>query len=631
MNENEHKPTIRILPDFIANQIAAGEVVQRPESVIKELVENAMDAGADTIVVVVRDAGKSLMHVVDNGYGMSRADLELSIKRHATSKIYSADDLERIRTYGFRGEALASISSVANIEIRTKRAADTVGWKLTAEPNKEQEIMPGGAENGTQVFVRNLFYNTPARRKFLKSNLTEFRHISTTMMKFAIINPDKRFTFYDGDNLIFDFHPQKVPERIIAAMGREFESALMRVKSLTDEIKISGYIAEPHLARQSRSGQFLYLNRRSISSRMLSHAIFTAFERLIDKGLHPVYMINLEIDPERVDINVHPQKQEVKFDNEKYIYDLLHKAAAEALQNHALIPGIEFEEQVSSNPIRAMKQSEGGETILVNRQTGEIVDPGNSKRPDLASNESFRSGPPEKEFRHFDNERRGPVSDQEMSAFDALFGKSEKGSPNTALPRRIENQEDKRSFQLGNKFIAIISRDSLLLLDQQESHRRILYEKALKTLKSGKGESQELLFAESVKLNPAQTAALKEIEKDLQKIGFYFKRVDEATLSLVSVPVDIKSGEEVKTFIEVIENFESGAGPDDEKRKEKMARAFSVRAAVKTGDKLNAEEMNMIFDNLGYCENPNYGPDGNPTRINLSLEDLNKLFNRKKS
>jgi DNA mismatch repair protein MutL len=375
MNEKSEN-IIRILPDFIANQIAAGEVVQRPESVVKELVENSLDSGATCIILVVKNAGKSLIHVVDNGSGMTKNDLELSVKRHATSKVFNSEDLEEIKTFGFRGEALASVCSVAGVEIRTKQNDSEYGWKLISEPMKDVLIEASKCDNGTQVFVRNLFYNVPARRKFLKSNLTEFRYISDTIIKIALAKPDIRFTFYDDDTLIFDVKASGLKERIISLLGQTVKESLIEVEYENDFVKINGYIGEPHLARQSRSGQYFFLNGRSILSNSLSHAVFSCYEQLLDKNQKPLFVLNIKIDYSKVDVNVHPQKHEVKFDDERFVYNSIKSAVLSSLNSHQLIPETEFNLMNAANPF--ININEGNSRVFVNKITGEIVSGSNN-------------------------------------------------------------------------------------------------------------------------------------------------------------------------------------------------------------------------------------------------------------
>ncbi|HOQ48760.1 MAG TPA: DNA mismatch repair endonuclease MutL, partial [Candidatus Kapabacteria bacterium] len=322
----EQNNQIKILPEYIANQIAAGEVVQRPESVVKELVENSLDAGATSIGIVVKGSGKTLIHVLDNGKGMSREDLELAPLRHSTSKILTQEDLEKIQTYGFRGEALASISAVASMEIRTKRAQDEHGWSLRSEPNQPFQISPVKCDNGTQVFVRNLFFNVPARKKFLKSDITEYRYITETITRFAVIHFDKRLVYYDSDNLVYDLHPSSQEERIKNVFGENIANEIAKVEFSNDLVSIQGFIGKPAAARPTGNYQHLFVNNRPVVSKNLNYAIFAPFEHLLEKNYKPFYVINIEIDPRKVDINIHPQKHEVKFDDEKMIFSALHRA-----------------------------------------------------------------------------------------------------------------------------------------------------------------------------------------------------------------------------------------------------------------------------------------------------------------
>ncbi|MCK5742693.1 MAG: DNA mismatch repair endonuclease MutL, partial [Chlorobi bacterium] len=368
--------TITILPDFIANQIAAGEVVQRPESVVKELVENAVDAGATAIAVVVRGSGKQLIHIVDNGDGMSEEDLRLSVKRHATSKILTTEDLEEIRSFGFRGEALASISSVSNLEIRTKRDGDAHAWSLVADPMKDDIVTPCNSDKGTQIFVKNLFYNVPARRKFLKSDLTEFRYISNTMIRFALSHPQIRFTFYDNDSLIFDVKPSDIETRIEGVLGKKTAENIIPVKSDHESMSVSGFVGMPLLAKSTGSGQYLFLNDRAIISKSLNHAVFSAYEHLLERKAHPFFILNIEVDPKVIDINVHPQKQEVKFENERTVYNLVKSAIGFALQDHNLVPELHLTNDLANTPIEtesAIGGSADSDLFLVNKITGEIM------------------------------------------------------------------------------------------------------------------------------------------------------------------------------------------------------------------------------------------------------------------
>ena len=625
MNEQENiENKIIRLPDFIANQIAAGEVVQRPESVIKELVENSLDSGADTISVLVRDAGKSLIHVVDNGSGMSKHDLEMSIKRHATSKIREADDLEHILTYGFRGEALASISSVAHLEIRTKRHTDKAGWKLSAEPSKEPQIEPAAIDNGTQIFVKNLFYNVPGRRKFLRANLTEFRYISETMLKFALSRPDIRFIFYDGNELIFDLKPSNLKQRIIETQGKKTKDALISVSFENETLKVSGYIGEPDLARRSYSGQYLFLNKRPILSRSLNHSVYSAYEHLLEKNKKPLFILNLEINPERVDINVHPQKHEVKFDDERYIYNLLNDAVTKALKSENLVPEITISERAALNPFDTVDKPEDDDDFLVvNRETGEILEKDDNRKQAIPSS-SFRKA----DFSHRGFEDRGrnkPLTDEELSAFDALFGKIESEEKKS---KQAEVSTSVSYWQLHGRFIFKQTQDGFLVVDQIAAHRRILFEKALRSINTGKANSQDLLFPVRVELDSGRLAAMKEFEDDLTKLGFVYKISGESAVDLISVPADLSAGAEDKTFHEIIEELSESSKPGTSGSRERIAGAFARQAAIGSKE-LSPGEIDSLMDDLTKCDNPRVTFEGRPVMTRRTLADLEKLFRKK--
>ncbi|MGA2297557.1 MAG: DNA mismatch repair endonuclease MutL [FCB group bacterium] len=631
---------IEILPDFIANQIAAGEVVQRPESVVKELIENSLDAGADTFAVIVRDAGKQLIHVVDNGIGMTKEDLALACMRHATSKIFTSEDLENIKTYGFRGEALASISSVANIEIRTKRESDTHGWKLTVEPMKKENIEPCNTDNGTQVFVRNLFYNVPARRKFLRANLTEFRYIADTMMKYALIHPDKRFTFYDGDSLIFNVLPTSPERRITELLGEKTTNSLIRVELENDFIKIEGFVGQPHLAKMSRSAQYLYLNKRSIQSKSLNYAIYSAFEHLLEKNMHPLFMLNLELDPKLVDVNVHPQKLEVKFDDERVIFKQINNAVLQALQKHNIIPEIRIKEQTANSPFEKIEFStdlKSSEVFLVNKETGEIIEP---KFHDKSIPVGTRPGagfnrPDNINFQR-ENFHQGNHQPVDISAFDALFGKdtqenkTENDTSQFLRPQDVPQHKkpDFMYWQLHNKYIFCQTQSGVMIIDQHAAHERVLYERAIKAMNREFSYSQNLLFKIKLKLNSTEFSIIKELKDDFTNLGYQFVLNEPDELLLEGVPLDVRTGDEESTFKELIEQFEENQKIEHTNKRDNLAATFSCKAAIKTGDELTNEEIRRLIKDLFECSMPYSCPHGRPTILEFNLQEFDKRFSR---
>ncbi len=629
MNNN----IINILPDYIANQIAAGEVVQRPESVIKELVENSIDAGADSIAVVVRGAGKQLMHVVDNGCGMSKEDLALAPKRHATSKIKTQADLERIMTFGFRGEALASISSVANIEIRTKREFDEIGWRLLSSPNSEPSIEPFSMDNGTQILVKNLFYDVPARKKFLKSDLTEFRYISDTMMRFAISNPDIRFTFYDEDTKIFDVQPSHIEKRIIDILGSSLDNGLMKVDYNSDILRIWGYIGQPHLAKQNSMHQYFFLNKRNIQSKSLSHAVFSAFEHLIEKNYKPLFILFIEIDYELVDVNVHPQKHEVKFEDERLIYNAIRKAVSNTLQQYNMTPSIDVVERELYNPFEqvSIKNDNGiEEKMLVNRFTGEILSNRNDfKSSQFASSGFFDNNQHNERFNNlFDNkftETQNSNVDKILTGFDAIFGSQD------VKNIHFDNDFDKPEnmyWQMHNKYIFTQTENGILVIDQHNAHERVLYEKAIKAMNKEFAYSQELLFPVIVKLSPSHLPILKELENDIKGLGFNFTYTNENNIEIIAVPGDIPNGHEELSLIEILDDYSQNLEIKATNNRDRIAASYACKSAIKTGKKLNQSEMKNLANSLFKCTVPYVCPHGRPVILEFSMFDLDKQFKR---
>ncbi len=640
---------IQVLPEFIANQIAAGEVVQRPESVVKELVENSLDAGSTHVTVVVRQAGKSLIHIVDNGSGMSRDDLSLALKRHATSKIRSVEDLQHIMTLGFRGEALASIASVAQVEILTRvaqveiltrRQEEAHGWKLVSEPLRDATIEAAQQESGTQILVRNLFFAVPARRKFLRSDVTEFRHISDTMIRFALSHPDIRFTFHDGDSLIFDVRPQSQQERIRDLLGDKTYQAVVPLLLKTDDVEISGFLGKPSLARSTRSSQYLFLNKRAIANRALSHAVYQAFEHLLDSSQHPMYVMNIEINAERVDVNVHPQKSEVKFDNEKMMYDMVHEAVLQALRTNSMIPDVHFGlgssqtpfEKLSYGPTPALPSD--SDVVLVNKITGEIVTNTPSYQAPARSVGSVSSGP------RFGSEQSSSApppqqswtkqwGSQYQSAFDALFSDPTATQQATGEASSAAGADlpEKMLWQLHNKYIFMQSPEGVVIIDQHIAHERILYEKALDAMNRELSRAQKLLFPVHMQLSVVEKSIIDEVGDDIRAMGYEFT-IKDNDLELHGVPLDIKNGKEASSLQEVMEQFSEYQQVRPASVRDNLAASFGCRAAIKAGDPLTYPHMRQLIEDLFKCQTPEVCPHGRPVLIRLELKELDRRFGR---
>jgi DNA mismatch repair protein MutL len=595
---------INILPDFIANQIAAGEVVQRPESVVKELVENAVDAGASQVHVTVRDAGKSLIHVVDNGKGMSKEDLLLSIKRHATSKILTQQDLEAIKSFGFRGEALASISAVSKIEIITKQENDDLGWKLISEPNSEPTIEPINTSTGTQIIVKSLFYNTPARRKFLRANLTEYRHILDTINKFSLANIDLALSFYDDNNLIYNLKPENIEHRISNVLGKKVIQNLNEVTFSNDFLKISGFVGSPSIAKVSRSSQYMFLNGRPVNNKSLTHAITSAYGPLLDKNQHPLFIIYLNINPAEVDINVHPQKHEVKFEDERAIYNALKQAVSQTLRGNNITSEFVFKTQESSNPFIQDRKDD----LLINRHTGEIIQKENYT-PQKTNAPNFQKdyNPPPQRKNDFQ---------PELSAFDVIFGNDS-----------FQKFKNLGYFQVHEKYIVTQIDNGILVIDQHNAHERINYEKALSMLDSEFAKSQQMLFPENIIFDETEKSIFNEISQELDLLGFKFD-LNDSGITLQAKPTDVRNGKEESELKEILSLYQENKSLERTEKRENIAASFSCRSSIKTGKKLSLEEMKALHDDLMKCETPEVCPHGRPVIMEITLKELDLQFGR---
>jgi DNA mismatch repair protein MutL len=643
-----------------------------------------LDAGATHISVIVRGAGKQLLHVVDNGKGMSKTDLLLAPKRHATSKIRTSEDLERILTLGFRGEALASISSVAHIEIRSRRVSDEIGTKLLSEPLQEPVLEPCAMEIGTQIFVRNLFYNVPARRKFMRSDLTEFRHIAETMTRFVLSRPNVRFTFYDDDNLVYDLAATTTKQRIVDALGSRFADALMQV-DFSDEVSGSplhfwGFVGQAQFAKKTKSEQFFYLNGRAISSRQLSHAVMSAYEHQIDHSSYPPFVLFIEMNPERVDINIHPQKHEVKFDDDRTIYSAIRRAVSSTLSKHNLAPSASFRpSQTAFDPATApsvgtpfermtlspRNPSERGQDAFVNTNTGEVFD-SSFRRPNADEASKYAAYPT-------DARERG-LFPQEQSAYEALFGRDDVFSQNNTFANkspqarndeasgqssyvRTSEQHDafgkntpsiatmsqsaqgvsqsgiphgaqKFYWQLHKKYVLSPSQNGLTIIDQHAAHERILYERALRAMNEGFAYGQELLFPVTMHCTSADAALVEELKDDLAKMGFEINTTTPQQLEIRAVPADVRTGREEDALRELLEQYREYNELRHTSARDNLAASFGCRSAIRTGDLLTLQEMRGLVDDLYATQMPYACPHGRPIIIEIPLEELDRRFGR---
>jgi DNA mismatch repair protein MutL len=616
---------IKILPENIANKIAAGEVVQRPESVVKELLENAVDANSTSIELIVKQAGKSLIQVCDDGSGMTEEEVLLSIRKHATSKISSMEDLESIKTLGFRGEALSSIASVCQLEIKTETRDSEIGTNLKLETENEIITEKVSAPKGTCVLVKNIFYNIPARRKFLKSDTTELKHIIDTFNRITLAHPEIAFKFYNSDNLVFDYKSGTLEERIEQVFADNMLDALIPVNEETDYLSIKGYLGKPAIFKRSKGEQFLFLNNRFVINKSINHAVFTAFENILEKGDYPFFILFISLDPKKVDVNIHPSKLEVKFDDERDIYNFVLSVIRKSIGTHDLVPTMSFEnvtlqgEKLSFNPFQSVKQNDF------------------SDRPDFSNRE---------------RRERTSVTDEEI---DLVFGDLTKNilqslptgqaGSSSSLPAgqpgsSYEDSEKRTEYsasnevetafliQLHNKYILSQIKSGLMIIDQHVAHERILYEKVLSRLEANMPFSQQLLFPIKIQFDLASYEILKELDPTISKLGFKLKYLAKSYIQIEGVPDDIKNGSEEKLLREFISEYITNHKEKVLEEKDNVAKSYSCKAAIKTGDKLSEKEMRLLIDQLFATSMPYVCPHGRPIVIKISLEEFDRRFGR---
>src|SRR5690606_35569735 len=504
---------IQLLPDSIANQIAAGEVVQRPASAVKELMENSIDAGATVIKLVVKEAGKTLIQVIDNGVGMSETDARMSLERHATSKIRRAEDLFTLRTKGFRGEALASIAAVSQMEIRTRLTDQELGTCIVVEGSEVKKQEPVACEPGTSISVKNLFYNIPARRNFLKSNPVELKHIVDEFQRLALAHADVTFSFIQTDEVIYDLPSGKLSQRIVNIFGKSYQEQLAACQEETDLVKVHGYVGKPEFARKTRGEQFLFVNRRFIRSNYLHHAVMSAFENLLPENSYPLYVLFIDIDPRHIDVNVHPTKTEIKFDDERAVYAVVRSAVRQAIGSHNLTPAIDFNADVNIISKLTQSAAQSKDVYLDERFSTALRDPNRDHWEKLFEQSNIDVKNTEPQVLRF--ESRVNSADDDMIEAAA---------------------EEKALFQIHNRYIMRQVKSGLMVVDQQFAHERILYEKFLNQLKNKSGESQQDLFPQTVSLSAADFALVLEMEQEIAALGFRLEVLGKNTILINGVP-----------------------------------------------------------------------------------------------
>lgn len=606
---------IKILPDNLANKIAAGEVVQRPESVVKELLENSIDANSSSIELIVKQAGKSLIQVCDDGSGMTEEEVLLCIQKHATSKISSLEDLEAIKTLGFRGEALSSIASVSQLEIKTKIRESELGTLLKVESDNEITTEKVSASDGTCISVKNIFYNIPARRKFLKTDTTELKHIIDTFNRIALAHPDISFRFYNSDNIVFDYPSGSLEKRIEQVFADNMMDALIPVNEVTDYLSIIGYLGKPSIFKKSKGEQFLFLNKRYVVNKNINHAVFAAFENVLEKGDYPFFILFLSIDPARVDVNIHPSKLEVKFDDEKDVYNFVLSVIRKSIGTHDLVPTMAFEtsesenEKLSFNPFSAVKQNDFTDRPVFNRRESREKTSVTDEEIDLVFGSLTK------------NIISGKEETTEQNLRDSNFDRQVERASST-------DTETTTITQLHNKYILSQIKTGLMIIDQHAAHERILYEKALARLEANMPFSQQLLFPIKIQFDLASYEILKELDPMVTKLGFRLKYLPKSYILIEGVPDDIKSGSEEKILREFISEYMSNQTQKQLEEKDNISKSYSCKAAIKAGDKLSEKEMRLLIDQLFATTMPYVCPHGRPIVIKISLEEFDRRFGR---
>ena len=610
---------IQLLPDSVANQIAAGEVIQRPASVVKELVENSLDSGAGEIIIHIKDAGKTLIQVTDNGCGMSPADARMAFERHATSKIRNADDLFAIRTMGFRGEALASMAAVADVEMRTKRYDDETGTFLHIIATSVITQEPCGCGNGTTFQVKNLFFNVPARRKFLKSETYELKNIITEIHRVAIPNPEVAFQFYHNNNLLLDLPVAVLRKRISGIFGKAVNQALIPVNSDTSLVSVSGFTGLPKFARKTMGEQFFFVNRRYMRHPWFHKAVMQAYEKLLPGDSFPSYFIFLEIDPASIDINVHPTKTEVKFENENSIWQILNAAVREALGKNNIVPSIDFDQ-------------EGNIDIPLPPRSGiAIPEPYIELDPDY---DPFKAGHRECEPGSSDWRQNGNLSkweqlysgmDQERNLFNGQtlppdHKSNSSGSASSFMGRKV--------LQLKQKYLICPVKSGMMVIDQRRAQERILFERFLEILKTERVASQQVLFPHTFELNHADSALLKELLPDLVTLGFDIREFGKETFIINGVPGILETSSPVAIVEKLLEEFKNSPVDAHSRMREQVAYSLARASAMNYGEELLPNEMERIVDQLFACSSPNYTYDGKTVLTIIPLEEVDKYFGR---
>ena len=604
---------IHLLPDSIANQIAAGEVIQRPASVVKELVENAIDAKASHIQIVIKDAGRTIIQVIDNGKGMSQTDARMAFERHATSKIQAATDLFALTTMGFRGEALPSISAIAQVEIKTRTSDSEIGSSIQISGSKVESQEPVSTPVGTCITVKNLFFNVPARRKFLKRNETERRNILVEIERVALAHPDIEFTVIDDSVTLLQLPATGLRQRITQLIGKNLDQQLLEINIDTTLVKIYGYISKPEFARKRRANQFFFVNGRYMRHPYFHNAISVAFENLIQPTENPNYFIYIQVDPDTIDVNIHPTKTEIKFENEQAIWQILMVSIKESLGKFNAVPSIDFDTEGSINiPVFDKERQIQSPRVNVNPNYNPFKHNAYARPPKMNWEELYKD---------FEKDTGIEADDETENRQTSPFSFSQEKQ--TSLPE-MSSDAFPDYYQYKQKYIFTSVKSGLMIIDQRRAHVRILFNKYLENIIQKKGITQRVLFPEMIELTASEAAVIPTINEDLESLGFEISNLGSNTFAIVGVPAEIENPDVAKLIKSMLENIiETGMDVKSEIQ-EKLALSFARSVAINYGKALSVEETTDIVNKLFACPTPNFTPDGKKIITVLDDEDIDK-------
>lgn len=609
---------IQLLPDHIANQIAAGEVIQRPASAVKELLENAVDAGATEIQLIINDAGKQLVQVIDNGVGMSETDARMAFERHATSKIREIEDLFRIKTMGFRGEALASIAAVAQVEIKTKRAEDAAGTFIEIENSVVTKQEPVATVNGTSIAMKNLFFNVPARRNFLKSNAAEMRHIVDEFIRVSMAYPDIFFSLTANSQQMFHLERGTLKQRIVQLLGSQYNSKLVSAEEQTDYMNIYGFIGKPETAKKTRGDQYFFVNKRFIKSAYLNHAVASAFQEMIPADSFPAYVLFIDLDPAQVDINVHPTKQEIKFEDEKIVYAFVQSAIKHALAQFSITPTLDFDLDPNiqrldavSKPFTDEQKSMASASSLyqtfTQKHAAHKIDPTNKSEL-----KHWRDVPPApKEGNYSQQNFIQTSSDYELKS---------------AVETNLIPEQD--FTQLHNTYILASTNKGMMIIHQQNAHERVLYERYVAAVEGKAVATQRSLFPSSLQLSPQDTVLLNDLLPELHQLGYHIEPFGKDTFVIQGTPADVEQGNESMAIELLLEQFKHYTSDLKFSKREKLVRSLAKQHCIKAGRSLTQKEMKQLVEDLFNCSQPNATSNGFPVYMEIKKDELEKMFGR---